>query len=78
MLGQAPRTPGAVLVPKPAEAPKPPLLVAAPGTDGAEGSAPAPAATPDAAEANALVTGAAVPSKPGRADDFAWPQSATN
>jgi hypothetical protein len=53
LLGEAPRTPGAVLVP--ADAPAPPL---GPHVEVA---------------ARALTSGEAVPSKPGRADDFAWP-----
>lgn len=87
VLGQAPRTPGAVLVPPaPPAAAKPapsgqqtfnPGILA-----GAEGSAPMPqtatVADETKPEQNALVTGAAIPPKPGRADDFAWPQTAAN
>jgi hypothetical protein len=82
LLGQAPRTPGAQLVP-PAAAPAQkkapefnPGIIA-----GQEGTAPDPAAAPPEPpkpEANALVTGTAVPAKPGRADDFKWPATAAN
>ena len=84
LLGQAPRTPGALLVP-PAAAPA--QKKAAEFNPGVmteqDGTAPDPAAAPPAPEPpkpeeNALVTGAAVPAKPGRADDFAWPAAAAN
>jgi hypothetical protein len=82
MLGMTPRTPGAVLVPPaapPAPGKKPefnPGILAGP-----EGKAPDPsaaAAPAPAAPENALVSGAAIPAKPGRADDFAWPATAAN
>ncbi|BCJ89809.1 hypothetical protein IZ6_05440 [Terrihabitans soli] len=86
MLGMTPRTPGAILVP-PAPPPAPdktkkpefnPGVIAGP-----EGAAPDPSAAaakpaqPPVSE-DALVTGAAIPAKPGRADDFAWPATAAN
>jgi hypothetical protein len=86
LLGQAPRTPGALLAP--------PLSASAPAAKkpaefnpgvmaGQDGAAPDPAAAPvvpepPKVEENALVTGAAVAPKPGRADDFAWPATAAN
>lgn len=78
MLGQAPRTPGAILIP-------PTLSGAENKTEfnpgiiaGAEGSAPLPDAAQTKADESAIVTGAATTPKPGRADDFAWPQAGVN
>jgi hypothetical protein len=81
MLGMSPRTPGAILVPPAAPATPEKKSEYNPGIiAGPEGAAPdqsavkpAPVVTEDA-----LVTGAAVPAKPGRADDFAWPATAAN
>ena len=78
MLGQAPRTPGAILVP-------PDLSGGEKKTEynpgviaGAEGTAPLPDAAQPKADESTIVTGAAIAPKPGRADDFAWPQSGVN
>lgn len=82
MLGMSPRTPGAILTPPaPPAAPEKkseynPGIIAGP-----EGKAPDPLAAKTAAPVvteDALVTGAAVPVKPGRADDFAWPATSAN
>jgi hypothetical protein len=84
-LGVSPRTPGAILVPPEkdksdkdtdAKAEFNPGVLAGP-----EGVAPDPSAekaAPPVVTEDALVSGAAVPTKPGRADNFAWPQSAAN
>lgn len=82
MLGMSPRTPGALLVP-PSPPPAPdkkgeynPGIIAGP-----EGKAPDPSADAKAQPVvteETLVTGAAVPAKPGRADDFAWPATTAN
>lgn len=83
MLGMTPRTPGAVLVP-PAVPPTPGKKAAEfnPGViAGPDGKAPDPSgekAAPPVVTDEALVTGASVPTKPGRADDFAWPATAAN
>jgi hypothetical protein len=83
MLGMTPRTPGAVLAPpsSPAAAAKKPEFN--PGIiAGPEGVAPDPSAAakpaPPTVSDDVLVSGAAVPTKPGRADDFAWPATAAN
>jgi hypothetical protein len=81
LLGQAPRTPGAILVPPTPAAPAPKTAEFNPGVvTGAEGTAPDPASAPPAPkpEENAIATGAAVPPKPGRADDFSWKGAAAN
>lgn len=78
LLGQAPRTPGAILVPPDLsggerKAEFNPGIIA-----GAEGSAPLPEAVQTKPDDIAIVTGAATPPKPGRADDFAWPPAGVN
>jgi uncharacterized protein len=83
-LGSSPRTPGAILVPpappekdsKDKKAEFNPGVIARP-----EGAAPDPSAAkpaPPVVTEDALVSGVAVPAKPGRADDFAWPATAAN
>lgn len=82
-LGTSPRTPGAILVPPAApekdKDKKPELnsgIIAGP-----EGTMPDPSAAkapPPVVTEEALVSGAAVPAKPGRADDFAWPNNTAN
>jgi uncharacterized protein len=81
LLGQAPRTPGALLVPPTAEpAEKKAAELNPGGVTEQDGIAPDPAAAPEPPkpEENALVTGVAIAPKPGRADDFAWPAAAAN
>ncbi len=85
MLGEAPRTPGGVLLPPTPAA----INLPKPIEENPEATASSEAAldtpVPDAIkpdetrpEENALATGAAIPSRPGRADDFAWPATAAN
>jgi uncharacterized protein len=81
-LGASPRTPGAILVPLAApekdhdKEKKPefnPGVIAGP-----EGDPSAAKPAPLVVTEDALASGAAVPARPGRADDFAWPAASAN
>ncbi len=78
LLGQAPRTPGALLVPPTAAPAQKKAAEFDPGVMTEQETAPDPAAEPPKPDENALVTGVAIAPKPGRADDFAWPAAAAN
>ncbi len=97
LLGQAPRAPGAQLVPgertdadRSAEKASAgekfePGVLASDGTAKEDSAAKADATPKEKAlpppagpENKAVLTGEAVPARPGRADDFAWPQTAVN
>lgn len=93
ILSQVPRTPGAVLappratppaavLPTPPRAPEPDTGIIAlddgPEIQSVEAPPAPPAPEPLKSEEHLLVTGAPVQAKPGRGDDFSWPQTATN